>query len=68
MILEVCGLDPATEPVPLVGRTPRLDVLNLAAYVGDLLRRAAPAGCLRSVVEQVVAEPPEHRDEDEALV
>ena len=67
VILEVCGLDPATEPVPLVGRSPRLDVVNLVAYVGDLLRRAAPAGALRSVIEQVVAELPEHRDEDEAL-
>ena len=26
VILEVCGLDPATEPVPLVGRSPRSDV------------------------------------------
>ena len=26
VILEVCGLDPATEPVPLVGRSPRADV------------------------------------------
>ncbi len=26
VILEVCALDPATEPVPLVGRSPRSDV------------------------------------------
>jgi len=35
VILDVGGLDPATEPVPLVGRSPRLDVVNLVAYVGD---------------------------------
>jgi hypothetical protein len=67
VILEVCDLDPATEPVPLVGRSPRLDVVNLVAYIGDLLRRAAPAGGLRTVVEQVVALMPEAENEDEAL-
>jgi hypothetical protein len=41
LIIEVCGLDPATEPIPLVGRSPRSDVLGLVGYVGDLLRRAA---------------------------
>jgi hypothetical protein len=41
LIIEACDLDPATEPVPLVGRSPRNDVLNLVGYVGDLLRRAA---------------------------
>ena len=41
LIIEACGLDPATEPVPFVGRSPRNDVLNLVGYVGDLLRRAA---------------------------
>ena len=48
VILEVCGLDPATEPVPLVGRSPRSDVVNLVGYVGDLLRRAAAAGRRRA--------------------
>jgi hypothetical protein len=67
VILEVCGLDPVTEPVPLVGRSPRLDVVNLVAYIGDLLRRAAPAEGLRRVVEQVVALMPEAENEDEAL-
>jgi hypothetical protein len=43
LIIEVCELDAATEPVPLVGRSPRADVLNLVSYVGDLLRRAAAA-------------------------
>ncbi len=43
LIIEVCGLDPATEPVPLVGRSPRNDVLSLVGYVSELLRRAAAA-------------------------
>ena len=65
LIIEVCGLDRATEPVPMVGRSPRLDVVNLVAYVGDLLRRASSeAGCtVRSVVDQVVAELPEREDQ-----
>ncbi len=64
VILGVCGLDPSTEPVPLVGRSPRVDVVNLVGYVGDLLRRAAPrAGGARAVVERVVAEMPEPQDE-----
>jgi hypothetical protein len=62
LIIEVCGLDPATEPVPLVGRSPRNDVLNLVGYVGDLLRRAASTsgrtvpGVARLVIEEL---PPE---------
>jgi len=65
LIIETCGLDAATEPVPLVGRSPRADVVNLVAYVGDLLRRASSeAGCtVRSVVDQVVAELPEREDQ-----
>jgi hypothetical protein len=60
VILEVCALDPATEPVPLVGRSPRSDVVNLVGYISELLRRAS-AGTGRAVgavVEAVVAELP----------
>jgi hypothetical protein len=42
-VLEVSGLDAATEPVPFVGRNLPLDVINLVAYLGDLLRRGAHA-------------------------
>jgi hypothetical protein len=68
LIIEVCGLDPATEPVPFVGRSPRNDVLNLVGYLGDLLRRAASGSgrSLQGVARVVIAElPPE--DEDAAL-
>jgi hypothetical protein len=67
VILDVCGLDPTSEPVPLVGRSPRSDVINLVGYVSDLLRRAAAASGrhLASVVHAVVAALP--APEDEAL-
>jgi hypothetical protein len=60
VILEVCGLDPATEPVPLVGRSPRSDVVSLVGYISELLRRvsAATGRGLGTVVEAVVAELP----------
>jgi hypothetical protein len=41
LIIEVAGLDPRTEPVPLVGRSVELDLLTLASYTDDLLGRAA---------------------------
>ena len=67
VILEVCSLDPATEPVPLVGRSPRSDVVNLVAYVAELLRRAAArlGRGVEGIVQAVVAELP--APEDEAL-
>jgi hypothetical protein len=67
VILEVCCLDPSTEPFPMVGRSPRSDVVNLVGYISELLRRAS-AGLGRgveAVVEAVVAELP--LPEDEAL-
>jgi hypothetical protein len=60
VILEVCGLDPSTEPFPMVGRSPRSDVVNLVGYISELLRRAS-AGLGRGVeviVDSVVAELP----------
>jgi hypothetical protein len=68
LIIEVCGLDPATEPVPLVGRSPRNDVLNLVGYVGDLLRRAASGSgrTVHGVARLVVAQLPSET-EDTAL-
>jgi hypothetical protein len=60
VMIEACGLDPATEPVPFVGRAPRLDVMNLIAYLGLLLRRGASAAGLstRALAERVMAELP----------
>jgi hypothetical protein len=60
LILEVCGVDPSTEPFPMVGRSPRSDVVNLVGYISELLRRAS-AGLGRgveAVVDAVVAELP----------
>lgn len=67
VILEVCELDPATEPIPLVGRSPRADLLSLVGYLSELLRRVS-AGLDRSVhavVQTVVAALP--APEQEAL-
>jgi hypothetical protein len=68
LIIEVCGLDPATEPVPFVGRSPRSDVLNLVGYLGELLRRAASGSgrSVQGVARLVIAELP-LEDEDAAL-
>ena len=64
LVLEVSGLDPATEPLPFVGRSLTLDVVNLVAYLGDLLRRgAAAAGCApRALAIRVMAELPAPED------
>jgi hypothetical protein len=63
-ILQVCRLDPATEPLPMVGRSPRADVVNLVAYLSDLLRRASNAdgGGIHAVVDRVIADLPERED------
>ncbi len=45
-VLEAGGMDEATEPIPLAGRSARLDVLNLVSYLGALVGRAAAyRGC-----------------------
>jgi hypothetical protein len=65
VILEVCELDPDTEPFPMVGRSPRSDVVNLVGYISELLRRAS-AGLgreLTSTVRAVVAALPVPEDE-----
>ena len=41
ILLDVCDLDRASEPVPLVGPDDRRSVLNLAFYVHELIGRAA---------------------------
>jgi hypothetical protein len=60
-VLEVSDLDASTELVPLVGRSPRSDVLVLATYVSDLLERAMAVSGLptRVLLAQVVAALPE---------
>jgi hypothetical protein len=45
-LVEAGGLDAASEPVPMLGRSDRLDVLSLASCVCSLVKRAASsAGC-----------------------
>jgi hypothetical protein len=63
-VLGACDIDAATEPIPLVGRSPASDVVTLAAYVGDLLRRVATrAGCEpHTVADRVIAQLPDPVD------
>ncbi len=60
-ILTVTGFEEADEPVPLTGRSPRVDLLVLAGYLSHLLRRAgAASGSGRNtLIDRVVAELPE---------
>jgi hypothetical protein len=64
LVLDAYDLDAATEPVPLVGRSPATDVVTLAAYVGDLLRRVAVGtGCApHAVADRVIADLPERAE------
>ncbi len=64
-ILDACGLDAESEPVPLVGRSPRADALTLAGYLGDLLRRAAAAAdcSVGLIAQRAIAALPERVDE-----
>jgi hypothetical protein len=40
-LLDVAGMDPEIEPIPLVGRSPEADIVNLAGYLSRLIQRAA---------------------------
>jgi len=42
-VIAASGLDPTTEPVPLVVGDPKVAVVNLAVYLRGLLDRAATA-------------------------
>ncbi len=42
-VITAAGLDPTTEPVPLVVGDPKVAVVNLAVYLLGLLDRAATA-------------------------
>jgi hypothetical protein len=52
-------LDPATEPIPLGGRSPRLRILSLVSYLGELVDRVATrSGCDRTQVIALALERP----------
>jgi hypothetical protein len=42
-LLEVAGMDARSEPVPLHGRSPEVDIANFAGYLADLFVRASAA-------------------------
>jgi hypothetical protein len=56
-VVEAAGMDATREPIPLIGRSPRDDVLRSVAYLGDLLERAARvARCTRGeLAERAIA-------------
>jgi hypothetical protein len=56
VLIEVAGLDPGIEPIPLVGRSPKADIVNLAGYLSHLIQRAAAActGDPGAVVERAI--------------
>lgn len=72
-VLEAGDLDASIEPIPLVGRSERLGLLNLVIYLGHLVERAAAhQGCdgeaivtralLRPVLHQIRRTAPDIRE------
>jgi hypothetical protein len=55
-ILQAAEMDIRTEPIPLFGHGPKVDVKNFASYLGELLiRAAAQAGCdVATMVERSI--------------
>jgi hypothetical protein len=50
-LIRASGLDSGAEPVPFWGADPRLDLLNLAAYLRGLIGRGArEAQCTRDAI------------------
>jgi hypothetical protein len=42
-LLEVAKMDAQTEPIPLYGHSPEVDVMNFATYLAELFIRASAA-------------------------
>jgi hypothetical protein len=57
-LLEVAGMDAETEPIPLYGHSPEVDVANFAVYLADLFIRASEV--VDCEVPQVVGRVGEH--------
>jgi hypothetical protein len=76
-VLEVAEMDPRCEPVPMSGRSARIDVLTAAGLLSELVVRAAhatgtsPQSLAEAAIELLssspVDEPEEHADEPEVL-
>jgi hypothetical protein len=49
-LISASGIDADEEPLPFRGVNPRLDVLNLAVYLRELIGRAASAGHCDGVI------------------
>jgi hypothetical protein len=57
-LLEIAGMDAETEPVPLYGRSPEVDVANFAAYLADLFTRASAT--VDSEISHVIGQVSDH--------
>jgi hypothetical protein len=57
-LLEVAEMDAESEPIPLHGHSPEIDVANFAAYLADLFLRASEA--VECEVPQVIGQVSEH--------
>ena len=64
VIIDVCGMDAATEPRPLIGRSVKVDLVTLVAYLGDLLARGSSAARCgpQEVARRVIAALPRRED------
>jgi hypothetical protein len=57
ILIEVAGFDPRREPIPFVGRSPELDLVNLTGYLSGLLLRASVAAqCSPEIVAEWVTQ------------
>jgi hypothetical protein len=57
-LLEIAEMDPETEPIPLFGRSPEIDVANFAAYLAELFMRASAA--IHCEIPHVIGQVSEH--------
>jgi hypothetical protein len=57
-LLEVAGMDAQTEPIPLHGHSPEVDVANFASYLAELFIRASAA--IECDLPQIVGQVSEH--------
>jgi hypothetical protein len=57
-LLEIAEMDAETEPIPLFGRSPEIDVANFAAYLAELFMRASAA--IQCEIPHVIGQVSEH--------
>jgi hypothetical protein len=67
-LVEAAGIDHQTEPVPLVGRAAKDDLVNLAGYISHLIPRAVwAAKCDLGALLESTIEKMQHLEADHTL-